>query len=164
MSVAPSDVARGCRHAQLVAVVLVVAVLMCVLFVEMIAFAYAPFRGFAPELDLRAFRIVLGALAIMSLLFGRLLRDALGSAPLVQIAPTRNASPVTRRLFTESLISFGLSELIAFYGVVLFLLGGSRLDFYAFAVLSLAAFAMLFPRRSRWEDRARLLARRPAIH
>jgi len=160
MSAPPGDVRQGCRHAQLVAVVLVLAVVMCVLLVGMIGHAYAPFRGFAPEVDLRAFRIVLGVLAVMSLVAGRVLRDALGAVSLVQIAPTREASLVTRRLFTESLVSLALSESIALYGVVLFVLGGARLDFYAFAALSLAAFAMLFPRRSQWEDRARQLSRR----
>lgn len=159
MSALPGDVRQGCRHAQLVAAVLVFAVVMCVLFVEMIGHAYAPFRGFAPEVNLGAFRVVLGALAIMSLGVGRLLRDRLGSATLVAITPTRRSSPVTRRLFTESLISLALSESVALYGVVLFLLGGRRLDFYAFAVLSLAALAMHFPRRSQWEDRARKISR-----
>jgi len=155
----PADVRQGCRHAQLVTVVFMVAVVMYAFFVEMMRQAFAPFRGFAPEVDLGVSRVVLGALAILSLAVGRVLRDKLGAALVVPITPMPRTSPVTRRLFTGSLLTLLLSEAIAVYGLVLFLLGGRQLDFYAFAALSLVSLIVHFPRRAQWEDRARKLSR-----
>jgi F0F1-type ATP synthase membrane subunit c/vacuolar-type H+-ATPase subunit K len=159
VSAPPADVRQGCRHGQLVAAVFIFAVVMYAFFVEMMAQAFAPFRGFAPEIDLGVSRIVLGALAVMSLALGRVLRDKLGAALVVPITPMRRTSAVTRRLFTGSLFTLLLTEAIAVYGLVLFMLGGRRLDFYAFAALSLVAFVVHFPRLSVWEDRARKLSR-----
>ncbi|HEU4371647.1 MAG TPA: hypothetical protein VFV05_25775 [Methylomirabilota bacterium] len=62
------------------------------------------------------------------------LRQGCRRAELVgaAIGPTLDASTVTGRLFNESVIELALSEAIAVYGLILFLLGGRRLDFYGF--------------------------------
>lgn len=41
------------------------------------------------------------------------------------------------------------------FGFVLFVIASSSADFYVFFVLSLALFAVHFPRRDRWEEWAR---------
>jgi len=159
VSIPPADVRQGCRHAQLVAAVFMVTAVMYAFFIEMMRQAFAPFRGFAPDVDLGVLRVVLAVLAVLSLALGRVLRDKVGATLLVPITPMRRTSPVTRRLFTGSLLTLLLSEAIAVYGLVLFLLGGRPLDFYAFAALSLVSLVVHFPRRAQWEDRARKLSR-----
>jgi hypothetical protein len=143
--------------------VLVLAVVMYAFIVESLGRAFAPFHGLAPDVNLGVLRIVLVAMAVANLGVARLLRHRLRLAPTpaLAITPTRRTSPLVQRLFTERLVDLVLSESIAVYGLVLFLLGGRPLDFYGFAALSLVAFAVYFPRLSQWEDRARE-QRRPA--
>lgn len=61
-------------------------------------------------------------------------------------------SPPAQRLMTKSIISMAICESVAIYGLVLFLLAGSRLDFYLFTVVSLIFFGVFFPRYHRWEE------------
>ena len=63
-------------------------------------------------------------------------------------------NPLVPRLLTASIVALAMCEAIAIYGLVLFLLGGRRADFYGFAAFALVGFAVYFPRRSQWEGRA----------
>jgi hypothetical protein len=56
------------------------------------------------------------------------------------------------KLYTAAIISFAFCESVALYGFVLFIIGGSSLDFYLFAFLSLIFFAVYFPKYSQWEE------------
>lgn len=53
-------------------------------------------------------------------------------------------------LFKSTIISLGLSDGIAVYGMMLFLLSGAPLDFYIFAFISIFSFVVYFPRYGRW--------------
>ncbi len=57
-----------------------------------------------------------------------------------------------QKLFTAAIVSFAFCESVAIYGLVLFIIGGSSLDFYLFAFLSLIFFAVYFPKYSQWEE------------
>ncbi len=57
-----------------------------------------------------------------------------------------------QRLFTATIVTFAFCESVGIYGLVLFLIGGSTFDFYLFLFLSLALFALYFPRYSQWEE------------
>jgi hypothetical protein len=61
------------------------------------------------------------------------------------------APSLLARARTASVITFALSEAIAVLGLVLFLLGGARWDYYGFMAGSLLAFALYSPRRHDWE-------------
>ncbi len=61
-------------------------------------------------------------------------------------------SAKVRRLFTAAIITFAFCESVGIYGLVLFLVGGNSSDFYLFLFLSLALFALYFPRYSQWEE------------
>jgi hypothetical protein len=50
------------------------------------------------------------------------------------------------------MIIFALCELIAFFGVAVFLVSGQPLDFYIFLVMSLLLIATNFPMRKEWEE------------
>ena len=56
------------------------------------------------------------------------------------------------RLARASVVTSALSEAPAVLGLALFFVGGVRTDFYVMALLSLAMFAMYFPRMSVWKD------------
>ncbi len=59
------------------------------------------------------------------------------------------------RLLYLSLIIYGLSESIAIYGLVLFLMAGNSLNFYIFLILCLVCLGIYFPRYGQWEDWAK---------
>lgn len=64
-----------------------------------------------------------------------------------------------RGLQSAVLAAYGLAEVPAVLGLVLFLLAGLRADFYLLWLLALAAMLVHFPRRTLWEDRARMARR-----
>jgi F0F1-type ATP synthase membrane subunit c/vacuolar-type H+-ATPase subunit K len=160
VSVAVEDVRQGCRRAQLVGLALVLSLVSYAVVVESLVRTLAPFKGFAPDVPVGTLRVVMAAIAIANLIVGRVLHHKVYAAATV--TPTRSAPSLTQRLFTQSVVELGLSEAIAVYGLVLFLIGGQPLDFYAFAALALVSFALSFPRLSQWEEHARQQPR-PAL-
>jgi F0F1-type ATP synthase membrane subunit c/vacuolar-type H+-ATPase subunit K len=154
MSPPPDDLGRGCRQAQLLGIQLIVSVGIYGYVVETIRTVYAPFGGFAPVARLDLLRILLAVLAVATLVVIRIIVPKLlapqASAPAILGMP--RASAVVKKLFMVSMVALALCEAIAIYGLVLFMIGGNRADFYGFAAVSLLAFAIYFPRRSQWED------------
>jgi hypothetical protein len=63
-----------------------------------------------------------------------------------------------------TVITYALCESIAIYGLILFLIGGSRFDFYTFLILSLIYFAAYFPRHHQWEEWVKAVYERTGIH
>ncbi len=61
-------------------------------------------------------------------------------------------SPKVARLLKASLISNAICELVAIYGLLLFLLTKNPFDFYILMVLALIYFAFSFPRYTQWEE------------
>ncbi len=49
-------------------------------------------------------------------------------------------------------LAFALAELVAVFGLLLFLLTGKSLDFYIFFAVSLLYFWVYFPKYSTWEE------------
>lgn len=65
------------------------------------------------------------------------------------------ADPAVGNLLSLSVMTFAFCEAPAVLGVVLTVLSGKRLDFYAFLLLSAVMFAVFFPRHAqceRWYD------------
>jgi F0F1-type ATP synthase membrane subunit c/vacuolar-type H+-ATPase subunit K len=56
------------------------------------------------------------------------------------------------RLRTASMITYAFSEVPALLGFILFILGGSRLDFYVLLAIALLSSYIYFPRYSQWEE------------
>ena len=143
MSSRPDELARACRHAQLIGAMLVLSLVTYAFVAETIRTQQAPFIGFVPAAPIGAFRVVLAGMAAVNLLVARIIPR--------NIRARRAAGPAAQRLLTASVVALAMCEAIAIYGFVLFLLGGRRTDFYAFAALSLLGFAWHFPRLSQWE-------------
>jgi len=119
--------------------------------VEMIRTQMAPFTGFVPTAPLGLLRPALAVMAVVGLAVAKILRSSILGRPAA-IASVPGVSPFVQRLLPASIVTLALCEAIAIYGVVLFLLGGRRSDFYGFAAGALLAFAFYFPRRSQWEE------------
>lgn len=153
----PDDLGRGCRNAQLLGIQLVLCVGIYGYVIEPIRTVYAPFTGFYPVARLDLLRILLAAMAVANLVVIRVIVPKLLAAQAsgVEILGHPRASAVVKKLFTVSVVALTMCEAIAIYGLVLFLIGGNRADFYGFAAFSLLAFAIHFPRRSKWEEWAR---------
>jgi ATP synthase subunit C len=157
MSPPPGDLGRDCRNAQLLGVQLILSVGIYGYVIETIRTVYAPFTGFFPVARLDLLRIFLVAMAVANLVVIRILvPKLLATQPRgVEIRGHPRALAVGKKLFTVSVVALAMCEAIAIYGLVLFLIGGNRADFYGLAAFSLVAFAIHFPRRSQWEEWAR---------
>jgi hypothetical protein len=151
MNRGPDELARGLRHAQLVGGALVFAIAMFAYVAEMIRTQQAPFVGFVPTAPLGLLRLVLAAMAVFDLVVVNIVRQKIVAGR----AAAGQGAPLAQRLLNASIVALGMCESIAIYGFVLFLLGGQRADFYAFAAFALLGFAIYFPRRSQWEAWAR---------
>jgi hypothetical protein len=56
------------------------------------------------------------------------------------------------------------ASMVACFGIILYVLGGERIDLYGFCVASIVALLLTWPRRSGWEDAFRTLSQRyPAV-
>lgn len=94
------------------------------------------------------------ALALVALALGGAAKRVLAGGELGS-----DMSLLLRRLQRAVLLTYGLAEVPAVLGLVLFLLAGLHADFYLLWLLSLAAMLVHFPRRTMWEDHARAVRR-----
>lgn len=67
---------------------------------------------------------------------------------------------VGARIQAASIMTFALAQAPAIFGLVAFLLTGLREVAYPLFVVTLAAYAVYFPRWSQWEEWARAVPRR----
>ena len=159
MNGVPVDLAQGCRRARLVGFALGASIVIDGVIVQLIRSTRAPFSGFAPAVPVDTLRMVFVVLAVADFVLIRFMRSQILSAPARGAQPSARAGEITRRLSTASIVTLAIGLSIAIYGLVLFLIGGRPLDFYGFAVVSLLALAVHFPRLARWEEWAKDSAR-----
>jgi hypothetical protein len=117
---------------------LIAAIFVYTLVVELLKYQLAPFEGFVPELD------ILGTLRLIFALVG--LVD-LGFVLVLLMRPG-----LVQSVGTAFVLAYVSLEAIAIYGLVLFLLGGSRLDFYQFAIPALVGQLLLWTQAGRWDE------------
>lgn len=103
---------------------------------------------------------------VLLVVFGLLALSPLVTAPLIRrlsmrpgaLAAQQNSTPATAAL-TFWLAEYAAWEISSLLGFVGYVMTGSTVFFAACAVLSLAGFAMTFPRWSAWVDRVEALER-----
>ena len=114
-------------------------------------------RASLPAPSLGVLRWVFVGLAVAQFaVVGLVARRLLEGRAALPAGPLRPA----QRLQGAAILRFAMCEAVGLYGLVLFFLGGSRRDLYAFVVVALIALAVHVPRRERWEEWARAEARR----
>ncbi len=70
----------------------------------------------------------------------------------LQKKPQNNLTILLGKLTISSISVMALCETPAVYGLILYFVGGSRLDFYILGAYSLLLFAVFFPRFSQWQE------------
>ncbi len=118
-----------------------------------------PFNGLFPLVNGDTLKYVLLGTSVAVSLLVRLLRSLLPSGRISIHVPTRMNifSDAVQRLFFTSIITFALCMLVALFGLAVFLVSGSPLDFYIFLVLSLVLLAMNFPGYQDWTEKIKKL-------
>jgi hypothetical protein len=142
-----SELKKKARVALYVAIAEIVSLAVYVAFEEVFRATHKAFVGLAPFSDVRTIRYVFYGLAVLQVIFLRLVRGLV-------LRKSASESPVSliRKLFWASLITSALSEVPAILGLILFLLAGLNLDFYALTFVSLILIFMFFPRGAQWSD------------
>ena len=110
--------------------------------VEVLKRTQAPFSGFADltPAQVQMLKYIFVALAIATFFLIKFMQKILASGSV-------------ERLFQAAVVTFALSESVAIFGLVLFLLSGNAMDFYLFMFLSLFYFWFFYPKYQDWEAR-----------
>lgn len=112
--------------------------------VEVLKRVLAPFPGFTTltPAQVQMLKYLFVALAIANFFLIKFIQKILGSRSVQQ-------------LVQAAIITFALSESVAVFGLVLFLLAGNAMNFYLFMFLSLFYFWFFFPKYQNWEAQLR---------
>ncbi len=119
------------------------------------------FEGLFPLIEGHTLKYVLLGVTVAVSLLIRLIRYVLPPGRVTIRLPEsipkklKLRSDVVQRLLLTFMIIFALCELVAFFGVAVFLVSGQQLDFYIFLVMSLLLIATNFPMRKEWDETAR---------
>ena len=98
------------------------------------------------------FKSVLLVLSVVELGFAWPLRNwILPKEIKVSAGETTALSSPASRLLTSSIVTHALCEVVAIYGLALFMMTRDISDFYLFGLISLTGFAIYLPRFSQWE-------------
>ncbi len=115
---------------------------------EVIRAVFRPFRGFAGLAgDLLVLQYAFIGLGIVVIVLIRVLRQVM----LVR-KPGEDAKSAIHRLQRASVVTLVLGEVPGIAGLVLFLLSGLNIVFYALVFASLCLVFIYFPRLSSWEE------------
>lgn len=141
------DLHNTYKIAKTVGVAIMASLFVYAIVVEYIKRQYEPFNGFAPlpHQTFGMLRYVLLGAAGAEFFIIHFLDRALLSAKI----PV--GTPPSQRLMIAAVVRFALCESVAIYGLVLFLIQGSSMDFYSFLIISLFYFGIYFPRYDAWE-------------
>ncbi|RLC62402.1 MAG: hypothetical protein DRI48_09605 [Chloroflexi bacterium] len=134
------SVSQFTRPGRALHVVLTGSILLYALVVELCAGQFAPFEGFAPEINAN----------LMSLL--RVVFVITGLAGLTLAAILLWRVHAVSSVAGAFAIAYAALDTVASYGLVLFLLGGQRLDFYNFAVPALVGQLLLWTQGEQWDE------------
>jgi hypothetical protein len=141
------ELRRHLRTLSLIGVSIVTSLLIYLGLEVFIRARFKPFYGFAGIADRQPLRYGFFALAAVALALILVLRHA-----LLKKTPRDDRKTALHRLERATLLTLVLAEVPALLGLVLFLLGGLKADFYILLATSILLVIMFFPRRSAWEE------------
>ena len=153
-----TELKRAYWGAVTIGVVTIATFFLCAWGVSFVNSSIDSFEGLFPLIKGDTLKyVLLGTTVAVSLLI-RLIKYILPPGRVTIQLPERIPeklkikSEVVQRLLLTSMIIFALCELVAFFGVAVFLVSGQPLDFYIFLVMSLLLLATNFPMRKEWEE------------
>jgi hypothetical protein len=120
----------------------IASILAYMLMAELGARLLAPFEGFAPGIS--SDQIAFGAL--------RLGFVVAGAASLAMSWVIWQRPRLVNSAGSVFIVAYAGLDVLATLGLVLFLLGGRRLDFYGFAAPALAGHLLLLTQGDRWDE------------
>ena len=144
---------RGYKTSFVLGIWMILKLLNYIAIVELIKIYYTPFKGFSDFPQVDTLKYVLLGVAVAGFGFIHFIRKL--AVKNLQEGDLKKEEIVGRLLYL-SLIIYGLSESIAIYGLVLFLMAGNSLNFYIFLILCLVCLGIYFPRYGQWEKWAKL--------
>ena len=153
-----ADLNRAYWIAIVVAGVTIVSFLVYTWLVNFIDTKFEPFNGLFPLIKGDTLKFVLMGTSVAISLLIRLIKKVLPSGRVSvrlpeQVTQRLNVeSASAQRLLITSVITFALCELVALFGVAVFLVSGHSLDFYIFLVLAIILITTNFPLRKEWEE------------
>ena len=112
-------------------------------------------RGFLPSSALEILRYLFLGITLVEFFVIRIVKKMILSGGGRMSALSNQGDPLlskVQKLFTAAIVTFAFCESVGIYGLVLFIIGGSSFDFYLFILLSLAFFAVYFPKYPQWEE------------
>lgn len=139
------DLDKTYRTAVIVGIAMIGSVVACVAIAELIRAGVIGGYEFPMSRDdfvYQAVKYALLGLSCFDLLFIKIIGSIILSG---------HGARSANRLMTKSIVAMAICESVAIYGLVLFLLAGSRFDLYLFTLVSLIFFGVFFPRYHRWE-------------
>jgi hypothetical protein len=149
---------KGYQRAVIIGCSMIAGLFTYIGVAEFVAGNNTTFNGYSPlpedvygKLMLALLALAIFDFALIPFIRNRMLSVG-GRSHETPYSPYSTPPPSVQSLVSASIVSFALCESIAIYGLVLFLLNGSRRDFYLFVVIALAAFALYFPRYERWKE------------
>jgi F0F1-type ATP synthase membrane subunit c/vacuolar-type H+-ATPase subunit K len=137
------DLKRVYRLAMIIGIVMISSVFIYAFIVEFIK-VNVKININLPSSMVDLLRYLFFAIAIVEFLLIKFLRSRMVSG-----APS---SAKIQKLLSMTIFTYALCESVAIYGLILFLIGGRRFDFYSLMILSLIFFAIYFPRYAQWEE------------
>jgi hypothetical protein len=139
---------RGYKFSVILGIIMIVNLVLYTIIVELIKVSFAPFEGFAQFPGFDTLRYALMGAVIIDLLLIIFLRKLFIKGIF---KPGLSSNKIIENLVTGSCLTYALCEVIAVYGLLLFLIAGSSFDFYLFLVPCLVFLGIFFPRHSEWE-------------
>jgi hypothetical protein len=125
---------------NLIGLVMIGSVFLYVVIVEVIKRVFAPFAGFA-TVDNNTANLI--KYVFIFLTFANYF--------IIKAIQKKILTQSLTNLPQAAIITFAFCESVAVFGLVLFLLTGSTLDFYTFFAVSLFFFYIFYPRYEQWE-------------
>jgi F0F1-type ATP synthase membrane subunit c/vacuolar-type H+-ATPase subunit K len=136
------------RVRSLVGIAMVASLFIYAAIVEALPSLIPGFSGFAPTMPIETLRYALAGLSLLLFIVALVMRQKMvpGMDERQPARPERKLEQARKQL-AISLVGMALIENIALFGLVLFLVGADRMDFYTFAAPSLVLMILFFPRR-----------------
>ena len=144
---------QGLRNAKILWATLISSLAAFVVLAQMVG---EKINVSLPAQTFTTLRTVLYVVSLCTIIGSRILRSKMLST---SNQPTRSltdsgTAPVVRRYISAMVISLGLAEAVALYGVILYVLGKNQVDLYALILAAATAMLRHAPKRSELLDLA----------